>query len=118
LDGHADPRRASPAQHSLNLPIARLIKKFSDNDPPPQPKLAVPVSTIHAIATQYTFGPHHKAVADMVVIAFFYLLWVGEYTNPARARGAKRTVPLRKCDMRLWHRGVLLDHNAGLNVLL
>jgi hypothetical protein len=27
LDGHADHRWASPAQHSLNLPIARLIKK-------------------------------------------------------------------------------------------
>ena len=24
LDGHCDPRHASPAQHSLNLPIARL----------------------------------------------------------------------------------------------
>jgi hypothetical protein len=95
LDGHADPRRASPAQHSLNLPIAKLIKKFSDNDPPPQPKLAVPVLTIRAIATQYTFGPHHKAVVDMVVVAFFYLLWVGEYTNPAQARGMKRTVLLR-----------------------
>ncbi len=82
-DGHADPRRASPAQHSLNLPIARLIKKFGDNDPPPQPKLAVPVSTIRAIAMQYSFGPHHMAVADMVVVAFFCLLWVGEYTKQA-----------------------------------
>ncbi len=118
LDGHADPRWASSAQHSLNLPIARLIKKFSDDDPPPQPKLAVPVLAIHAIVTQYTFGPHHKAVADMVVITFFYLIRVGEYTIPARARGTKRTVPLRKCDVQLWHRGVLLDHNAGLNVLL
>ncbi len=51
LDGHADPRRASPAQHSLNLLIARLIKKFGNDDPPPQPKLAVPVSTIWAITT-------------------------------------------------------------------
>ncbi len=35
LGGHADPRRASPAQHTLNLPIARLIKKFGNDDPPP-----------------------------------------------------------------------------------
>jgi hypothetical protein len=54
----------------------------------------------------------------MVVIAFFYLLRVGEYTNPARARRTKHTVPLRKCVVRLWQRGVLLDHNSSLNVLL
>ena len=32
LDGHPDPRRASPAQHALNLPIARILKKFDDED--------------------------------------------------------------------------------------
>jgi len=117
LDGHADPRRASPAQHSLNLPIARLIKKFGDDDPPPQPKLAIPVSTIKAIGTQYSFGPHYKAVADMVVVAFFYLLRVGEYTRQSRVRGTKRTVPLRKCDVRLWRDGVLLDHESGIEAL-
>jgi hypothetical protein len=117
LDGHADPRQASPAQHFLNLLIARLIKKFGDDDPPPQPKLAVPVSTIRAIATQYSFGPHHMAVADMVVVAIFYLLRVGKYTKQARARGTKRTVPLRKCDVRLWRDGVLLNHKSGVKAL-
>jgi hypothetical protein len=28
LDGHPDPRRASAAQQSLDLPISRLLKKF------------------------------------------------------------------------------------------
>jgi hypothetical protein len=50
LDGHSDPRRASPAQHALNLPIARLIKKFKDDNPPLQPKLAILVLTIQQIA--------------------------------------------------------------------
>ncbi len=74
LDGHSDPHRTSPAQHALNLLIARLIKKFGDNDPPLQPKLAIPVSTIKQIATKYKFSDHHEAVADLVVVAFFYLL--------------------------------------------
>jgi hypothetical protein len=74
LDGHCDPRRTSPAQHSLNLPISRLLKKFKDEDPPPQPKLAIPVSTIQAIITKYNFSLHYAAVADLVVVAFFYLL--------------------------------------------
>ena len=71
LDGHCDPQRTSPAQHSLNLPIARLLKKFKDEDPPSQPKLAIPVSTILVIINKYKFNPHHAAVADLV---FFYLV--------------------------------------------
>ena len=46
LDGHPDPQRASPAQHVLDLLIACLLKKFSDEDPPPELKLAIPISTI------------------------------------------------------------------------
>ena len=117
LDGHCDPRKASPAQHSLNLPIARLLKKFKDEDPPPQPKLAIPVSTIQKIITKYNFSPHHSAVADLVLVAFFYLLRVGEYTV-SRSSRPKRTIPLRKGDVRLWHKGKLLDHESPLPTLL
>ncbi len=117
LDGHSDPRRASPAQHALNLPIARLIRKFGDDNLPPQPKLAIPVSTIKQIATKYKFNDHHEAVADLVVVAFFYLLRVGEYTTSS-SKHEKRTIPLRKCDVRLWKDGKLLDHGLGRNALL
>jgi len=109
LDGHCDPLCASPAQHSLNLPIARLLKKFKDEDPTPQPKLAIPVSTIQMIITKYNFSPHHAAVADLIVVAFFYLLRVGKYTAPCNS-WPKRTISLRKCDVRLWHNGQMLDH--------
>jgi hypothetical protein len=87
LDGHPDPRRASPAQHSLNLPIAWIIKKFRDEDPPAQPKLAIPVSTITTISKNYRWTPHLSAVADLTLIAFFYLLRVGEYTTPRLPKG-------------------------------
>jgi len=53
LDGHPNPQRALPAQHALDLPISHLLKKFSDEDPPPEPKLAIPISTITAIAENY-----------------------------------------------------------------
>jgi hypothetical protein len=74
LDGHLDPQRASPAQHALDLPISRLLKKYSDEDPPPEPKLAIPISTITEIAEKYWWITHLSAVADLVIIAFFYLL--------------------------------------------
>ncbi len=98
LDGHSDLCHASPAQHHLNLPIARMLKKFKDEDPPPQPKLVIPVLTIWKIETKYTFSTHQKLVADLVIIAFFYLLRVGEYTTSLKQE-EKRTVPLRKCDV-------------------
>ena len=117
LDGHPDPRKASPAQQHLDLPISRLLKSYRDKDPPPQPKLALPVSTIEAISRNYRWTEHQHAVADLVTIAFFYLLRVGEYTAPACSR-TRRTIPLRKCDIRLWQKGVLLHHSAGINTLL
>jgi hypothetical protein len=64
LDGHSNPHRTSPAQHHLNLPIARLLKRFKDKDLPLQPKLAISVSTIGKFATKYTFSTYHKVVAD------------------------------------------------------
>jgi hypothetical protein len=101
LDGRPDPRKSSPAQESLDLPISRLIKSYWDSDPPPEPKLALPISTITAIAQNYRFSPHLEAVADLVTIAFFYLLRVGEYTSQSSPHD-KHTISLRRCDVKLW----------------
>jgi len=117
LDGHHDLRRSSPAQHSLDLPIARLLKKYDDEDPPPQPKLAVPMSTLETLIAKYTFSTHHRTVADLCIIAFFYLLRVGEYTSTTSST-QKRTIALRKCDIRLWSNGRVLSLEASLETLL
>jgi hypothetical protein len=71
LDGHPNPHCVSPAQQSLDLPIARLIKKYHNKDPPAEPKLAIPISTITAIATNYWWNTHLDAAADLVIITFF-----------------------------------------------
>jgi hypothetical protein len=71
LDGHPDPRQASPGQHSLDLPIAWLIKKFQDEDPPAQPKLAIPISTITALSKNYddpAFGSSHGPGDNSVLL--------------------------------------------------
>ncbi len=44
-----------------------------------------------------------EAVADLVIIAFFYLLLVGEYTTASNKK-AKRTIALWDCDVRLWRK--------------
>jgi hypothetical protein len=117
LDGYADIRKSSPAQHNLDLPISRLLKKFGDADPPKEPKLAVPTSTIQKIKLKYTFSSHHMAVADLCIIAFFYLLRVGEYTL-SRNQEEKRTIALRKGDIRLWKQGQLIHASDSLATLL
>jgi hypothetical protein len=61
--------------------------------------------------------PRLEAVTDLVIIAFFYLLRVGEYTTPHSAR-TKRTIPLRDCDIRLWYQGKIISHLARLRALM
>ncbi len=117
LDGHPNPRRASPAQQLLDLPISRLIKKYRDEDPPAEPKLAIPISTITAIATNYWWNTHLDAAVDLVIIAFFYLLRVGEYTTSTKKK-PKCTIALRDQDVHLWRKGHLIPHSAGLDLLL
>lgn len=86
-------------------------------DPPVRPQLALAVSTIEAtianLHSQHT--PKAATTADLVTIAFFYLLRVGEYTLP---RGKTRTVQFRRQDVRLWKDGSLLSHELPLHALL
>ena len=114
-----DPRRQFSTGRDLDLPIARQLKKYRDADPPPKPKLAIPVSTIKALKRGYTFSSYHEAVADLVIIAFFFLLRVGEYTASSRKdRKKKRTVALRTKDVTLWSGERPIPHSAPLATLL
>ncbi len=80
--------------------------------------MAVPISTITAIAEKYRWTAHLSAVMDLVTIAFFYLLRVGEYASSATPQ-KKRTIPLRDCNIRLWNSaGHLISHSVGLEMLL
>jgi len=81
--------------------------------------LAIPVSTIETLKNGYTFSQYHRAIADLVIIAFFFLLRVGEYTKSSRRdRKKKRTVPLRLQDITLWKDSRPIPHSSTLEVLL
>ncbi len=68
---------------------------------------------------QYNFSNHHRAVADLCIITFFYLLQVGEYMTPSpTAQLRKQTISLRKCDIRMWCNGKILSPKASLTILL
>lgn len=61
-----------------------MLEGYRREDPPVVPQLAVPVEVPHsAFQTAYaTSCKVEKAKADLALIAFYYLLRVGEYTKP------------------------------------
>lgn len=61
-----------------------MLEGFRREDPPVVPQLAVPVEVPHAAYEAATTSQCkiEKAKADLALIAFYYLLRVGEYTKP------------------------------------
>ena len=95
-------------------------KLWMDADPAPVPEHALPNHTVLWLATNFEqLGPgkKFKVIGSLAVVAFFYLLRVGEYT-PAKRSATKRTIPLRKCDIQLRRNGTLIPHSSPLDVLL
>ena len=113
----ADPRRETPGQPNINPDIREFLKTCKKEDPPPRPQLALPSSVIHFIAATFTTSPlaSLRTTAHLVVMAFFFLLRVGEYTPSWEPR---QTIPLRKKDIRLWRGNTILDNDADLMTLL
>jgi hypothetical protein len=63
--------------------------------------------------------PALSALADLMVLAFFFLFHVGEYiTSTPAAQAKKRTIPLWKKDIWLWQNNVLLSNEAPQDGLL
>jgi hypothetical protein len=60
--------------------------------------------------------PLDFAIADLLTIAFFFLLRPGEYTMPT-SRSRTRTVQFRRKDVRLFKQGNILPHNTPLDKL-
>jgi hypothetical protein len=110
-------------QEKLDTEIRKLLDRFKETDPPEKSQLALPTAPFKWLAHEYQYfnvaNPNILALADLMVLAFFFLLRVGEYicSSPAAQR-KRRTVPLRKQDVQLWQGDTKLDHNAPLPVLM
>jgi hypothetical protein len=75
-----------------------MIRRWKAEDPAPRPQQALPSSTIHMIAMTYgnSLSLKRWVTADLVVVAYFFLLRVGEYTPTTQKKGsAKQTIPSR-----------------------
>ena len=119
LAGYDDPRR-SYGSKELDLPFSHLLRSLKTDDPAPKPQVALPVATVEyavAAATCAEATTRANAVGDLIAIAFYFLLRVGEYTFPQRNRKT-RTVQFRVEDVRFWNGDQRLPSTASLPMLL
>jgi integrase len=117
LAGYADPRRSYGCK-DLDLPFAKLFRSYKLQDPAPKPQLALPVRAVQCAVDFYRDKqtPVARAIADLLTIAFFFLLRPGEYTMPT-SRTKTRTVQFRRQDVRFFKNGTILPHSASLATL-
>jgi hypothetical protein len=112
LVGFDDPRRTYGAK-DLDLPFRHLLKSYRHQDPAPQPQLALPVTTVERAGSYYQ-APNTartRATADLVTIAFFFLLRVGEYAMPKR-NVQTRTIQFRVQDVTFRKNGIVLPNTT------
>ena len=97
----------------LNRNISLLLAKCRNNDPSPVSQQAIPSSTVRLMAEVCYSAADvtTHAVGALGVVAFFFMLRVGEYTPPNGPRPT-RTVQLRKGDVRLWQTGEAMNLEA------
>ena len=80
--------------------IRQLLSGFQKFDGPPKRKLAIPILVPLWLRQQgiLTQDAKYRAVGDMTIIAFFFLLRAGEYTySPPKER--KQTIPFTYHDI-------------------
>jgi len=81
--GAGDPRHNS--SNTIDFRLQRTLKAWKTSDPAPLRVKPIPISVIRRIAvlsqTTNAHLPLFSATADMIIIAFFFLLRPGEYTD-------------------------------------
>jgi hypothetical protein len=82
LAGQSSPIYRFEKVYHLN--IQRMVEGMRRDDPPAIPQLAVPIGVANAVFEAGNTSPiqHVKTVGCLTLIAFYYLLRVGEYTQP------------------------------------
>ena len=117
--GSRDPRKRHQASYNLDRDFQRLYTRYKDEDPPPRAQHAIPNTTVALVAERFRAGtPRERITAHLIVLAYFFLLRVGEYTPSRNRSRRKRTIPLRKCDVTLLRNGVPLNKEAPVAELL
>jgi hypothetical protein len=102
--GSQDPRFT--IQNKMDFRLQRQLACYSKEDPPPDRVKPIPIAVIRHVLSAALLSAtlDNLAVADMIVLAFFFLLRPGEYTATA-----SDTTPFRMCDVQLFIGPVRID---------
>jgi hypothetical protein len=103
-----------------------MVEGFRRQDPPSIPQLAVPVIVPNACfeAACLSSNPKDEATGCLVIIAFYYLLRVGEYTKPRMATrngkrvNATRTKQFTYSNVGFFKNGRIVPRSSPLSLLL
>ena len=70
--------------NKYQLFLERELEGFQREDPPSVPQLAVPVTVHHAAFTDgiTSTDPFVRRIGCLILVGFYFLLRVGEYTKP------------------------------------
>ena len=97
-------RGKTPLHNDLgdyHLPIKHMLDGFEKVDPPSEKKLAVGIDLPeHCCArAKRASSAKARAIGDLILIAFYFLLRIGEYTIKRTRNNSKRTVQFRMRDV-------------------
>ena len=106
--------------------IEQLIEGFWCQDPPSTPQLAVPVSVPNLAfnAAMATTDAQQQAIGCLTLIAFYFLLRVGEYTQPKfvyrnnKKCRATQTVQFTLKNVGFFKQGQVVPRSSSLETLL
>lgn len=117
LDGQAFTNPLHTPEGKLILPLHYLIQAYTNQDPPSLPSLAVPVELVEAALNLHRKGTkRQQRTAQLMVVAYYFLLRVGEYTKPNKQT---RTVQFRLKDVIFWRNGFQINPRiASLETLM
>jgi len=106
--------------------IQELLDGYRIADPPTEKKLPIEAD-VPELLFELGYGPSGttlgKAVGDLTLIAFYFLLRVGKYTVKGTRNDSKRTVQFKLEDVTFFHRNEMgelrcLPRDAPLEMLL
>jgi hypothetical protein len=102
--GSPDPRYTT--QGKLDFRLKRMMACYSKHDAPPNRVKPIPVPILRHIMAQAALAadPVAQSIADMICLAFFFLLRPGEYTGVA-----SETQPFSLQDVQLYLGDLHLD---------
>lgn len=104
LDGFANPLHR-PGTTNYPAALTMQMETYRREDPATDKQVAVPVSIPNFIFldTRNSNDRRVKAIGELTLIAFYFLLRVGEYTY--HGKGARRTQQFRLCDLKFFAKG-------------